>query len=265
MVADFGALIKRLREERHLRPSDIEKVSRSIADHFRNHRFFISHSSLDNIEASRTIPSIFKIFSFSVCFRLPYVEVLAIFGLNLEAANRYAAALQPAGTMVDFGGVVENNKPLALEFDIQRTGKETTVLVGEPEEWGVMPVPLAQRLQPARFAYALIAMDDDSMGDIIPPGSLVEIDKEQNAIVQSMWRTLRERPIYFVWHERGYSCCWCSQNGNELTLVPHPLSRRSIMRFKLPREAAIIGRVVHAWLPFHSQADDESTSAGRSN
>ena len=64
------------------------------------------------------------------------------------------------------------------------------------------------------------------------------------------WKTLRERPIYFVWHQQGYSCCWCQQEATELMLLPHPASRQPIRRFRMPRDASIIGRVVNAWSPF---------------
>ena len=85
---------------------------------------------------------------------------------------------------------------------------------------------------------------------MIPPGSVVEIDKEQNTVLVFAWKTLRERPIYFVSHQQGYSCCWCQQEATELTLIPHPVSRQPIQRFRMPRDASIIGRVVNAWSSF---------------
>src|SRR5260370_4023284 len=72
MSANFGKIIKQLREERFLRPSEIERISRAIASDSGNSRFYISHGSLDNIESSENVPGIFKIFSLAVCFRLSY-------------------------------------------------------------------------------------------------------------------------------------------------------------------------------------------------
>jgi hypothetical protein len=90
------------------------------------------------------------------------------------------------------------------------------------------------------------------MGDAIPSGSLVEVDTDQNQIQQFSWRSLRERPIYLIWHEKGYSCSWCQQDKQELLLVPHPASHRPILRFKIPRQASVIGRAVHVWCSLQS-------------
>jgi len=97
---------------------------------------------------------------------------------------------------------------------------------------------------------AVVGLKDDTMGELIPPGSLVEVDVMQNAVQVFDWKTIRERPVYLVWHTDGHSCCWCQLEGKELTLLPYPLSRQSVRRFKVPREASVIGRVINAWLPF---------------
>jgi hypothetical protein len=119
-----------------------------------------------------------------------------------------------------------------------------------PQELAALPPALRSRLDPRRYRYAIVGVKDDTMGDLIPPGSLVEVDVMQNAVQVFDWRSMRERPVYLVWHTDGHSCCWCQQQGKELTLLPYPLSRRPVRRFKVPREASVIGRVINAWLPF---------------
>jgi hypothetical protein len=52
-----------------------------------------------------------------------------------------------------------------------------------------------------------------------------------------------------VWHGSGHTCCWCQVEGQNLILIPHPLSLKPVRQFKLPREATVIGRVTSAWLP----------------
>ena len=74
-MSDSGQLIKTLREERFLKPSDVERQSRLIADSKNNSDFYISHATLADVEAG-SIPSIFKIFSLAVCFRMSYDEML---------------------------------------------------------------------------------------------------------------------------------------------------------------------------------------------
>jgi hypothetical protein len=87
------------------------------------------------------------------------------------------------------------------------------------------------------------------MSDLIPRGSVVEVDTTQNSVLVFDGRSMRERPVYLVWHTDGHSCCWCQLEGKELTLLPYPLSRHPVRRFKVPREASVIGRVTNAWLP----------------
>lgn len=96
---------------------------------------------------------------------------------------------------------------------------------------------------------------------MIPPGSLVVVDRQQNTVQQFAWRTLNERPVYLVRHVEGYSCCWCQEDGDALLLLPHPLSRRGVRRFSFPEEATILGRVVNVWAPFESRpgAQDSGT------
>jgi transcriptional regulator with XRE-family HTH domain len=57
-----GEWIRALREERQIKPSDVERVARAIAEAKGNSDFFVSHSTLADIEAG-SIPSIHKMFS----------------------------------------------------------------------------------------------------------------------------------------------------------------------------------------------------------
>lgn len=243
-------LIKKLREERFTKASEIERVSRSIAEDKHNPDFCISHGTLADIE-NGSIPSIYKIFSLAVCLKLPYEQLLLVFGVDPQEVGRYEA---PGAAKTDLEPVDlrEPGFRFQLHFDNRLNFKETNLLGPSPEQLGLLPASLRKRLNPQQFRYALVGLEDDNMGDLIPPGSLVEIDKEQNEIEVFAWRTMRERPVYFVWHERGYSCCWCQLTGNELMLLPHPASRQPVLHYRMPREASVIGRVVHAWLAFES-------------
>jgi hypothetical protein len=63
------------------------------------------------------------------------------------------------------------------------------------------------------------------------------------------WKSIRERPIYFVWHENGFSCSWCYVTRDTLFIVPYPTSHQPVQIFKTPRAATVIGRVGHVWPP----------------
>jgi hypothetical protein len=261
-VSDSGQLIRKLREERYLKPSDIEKLSRSIADLKGNSDFYISHATLADVE-SGSVPSIYKIFSLAASFRIPYGEMLLSFGVDPEEVDAFRQTESPTTTTLEPTGLLEPGAQFRLHFDTRMNLRETRVLPGQPETWGSLPAALLKRLEPRRFTYAVIGIEDDTMGDIILPGSLVEVDKEQNAIQMFTWRALRERPVYLVWHDEGYTCSWCQQDGNELMLIPHPASARPIMKLKTPREATVIGRVVHAWCSFDSKPSEAPGAAAK--
>jgi transcriptional regulator with XRE-family HTH domain len=251
-VSDSGQLIRMLRQERHLKPSDIERLSGSVASSKANPDFYISHATLADVEAG-SVPSIYKIFSLAVCFKMSYAELLLSFGVDPHETEKFLQTEPPTATTLEPSGLLEPAAQFRLHFDTRINLRETGILPPQPETWGSLPAALIKRLEPRRFTYAAIGLEDDTMADIIPPGSLVEIDKEQNTVEMFMWHALRERPIYLVWHDEGYTCSWCQQDGNELMLIPHPASARPVIKFKLPREATVIGRVVHAWCSFQSK------------
>jgi hypothetical protein len=246
---DSGKWIRELREERFVKPSDIERVSRSIADAKGDPDFYVSHSTLADIEAG-SVPSIHKLFSLAVCLKSSLDELLLVFGIDREEVTRFAIQPGPGSTQLETTAIREPGFSFQLNFDRSINIQETNLLGTEPQELAVLPPALQRRLNPKRYRYALIGLNDDTMGELIPPGALVEVDTAQNTVQTSDWRTMRQRPVYLVWHTQGHSCCWCQLDGRELVLVPFPLSRQPVRRFKIPREASVIGRVVNAWLPF---------------
>jgi hypothetical protein len=249
---DSGTWIKQLLEERFIKASDVERLSRSIADAKGNSDYYVSHATLADIAAG-SIPSIYKIFSLAISLKLPYEQVLLVFGIDLKEAAGYPAAGEPPRAELEAAVPQTPGFRFQLQFDHQIDPNQTTLLHPDVVQSGYLPAYSHRSNSQQRFRYGLIGLEDRSLGDVIPPGSVVEIDKEQNTVVKGfVWKTLRERPIYFVWHQEGYGCCWCQQEASELTLIPHPVSREPIRRYRMPRDASIIGRVVNAWSPFQS-------------
>jgi hypothetical protein len=244
---DSGPWIKQQLEERFIKASDLERLSRSIAEAKGHSDFYVSHSTLADI-AEGAIPSIHKIFSLAVCLKLPYEQLLVVFGVDPKEALTYGIAKEGSRREPQLGLRAPGFR-FQLQFDRRLDPKQTTLLHPDLVQAGSLGV---EEMDPQRFRYGLIGLEDTSLGDMIPAGSVVEIDKGQNSIVMFPWKSLRERPIYFIWHQEGYSCCWCEQDRSELTLVPHPCSPQPIRRFRMPRDANIIGRVVNAWLSFQA-------------
>jgi len=245
---DSGSWIRQHLDERFVKSSDLERLSRAIAEAKGNPDFYLSHSTLADIAEKGAVPSIHKIFSLAVCLKLPYEQLLVAFGVDPKEALTYGATKEASQTET----AVSLRAPgfrFQLQFDRRLDPKQTTLLHPDLVQAGILGV---EKLDPQQYRYGLIGVEDTSLGDVIPSGSVVEIDKGQNSIVMFSWKSLRERPIYFIWHQDGYSCCWCQQDRGELTLVPHPCSPQPIRRFRMPRDANIIGRVINAWLSFQA-------------
>jgi hypothetical protein len=255
---DSGSWIRKLREDRFLRAREIERLSRRIVDATGNPDYYVSHASLADIEAG-AVPSIFKLFSLSCFLGISYDELLHVFGVNPAQTTQFAPPTDPTKTAL---------VPIDLKDDHSLASRpafgseggsdaQTNLLPVNLEKWPSLPLNVF-KFDTQRYRYALVGSEDDSMGELIPPGSLVEVDTEQTYPERSGWRALRDRPIYLVWHADGYTCCWCQQERGELTLVPHPSSQQPVRRFRTPRDATVVGRVVAAWMPFTDTSSGSS-------
>jgi transcriptional regulator with XRE-family HTH domain len=255
-----GKWIRALREERQITPSDVERTTRVVAELKGNNDFYIPHSTLAGIEAG-SIPSIHKLFSLALSLKLALGELLLPYGIDpKEATAANEPELTPEVLTLQAPQVREPFR-FRLNFDTNISSHETTLLKLQLQDLATLPSFFQTRIDPLRYRYALIGAKDDRMADLLPPRSLVEIDTLQKTIQSFAWRTLRERPIYLVWHSAGHACGWCQVDGRDLTLIPHPVSQQLIRRFRMPGEATVVGRVTNAWLPFESvQTEREAAS-----
>src|SRR5258708_34094021 len=99
---DSGKWIRELREERFVKSSDIQRISRFIADVKGNADFYVSHSTLADIETG-SVPSIHKLFSLAACLKVTLEELLLVFGINAsevrESAGQGDPGMRPQSTM----------------------------------------------------------------------------------------------------------------------------------------------------------------------
>lgn len=81
------------------------------------------------------------------------------------------------------------------------------------------------------------------MYPILQPGALVLIDETQRKIAHAGWSSEFDRPIYFLEHRAGCVVGWCTLNGEQLVLQPHPASPCSPVVYAYPSEIDVIGQV----------------------
>src|SRR5258706_14762127 len=93
-----GSWIRSVREERLIKPSDVERISRNIAAEKGNNDFYISHSTLADIEAG-SVPGVHKLFILSICLRVSLQELLLPLRGNPEDISTSPAKFDPDGLL----------------------------------------------------------------------------------------------------------------------------------------------------------------------
>jgi hypothetical protein len=78
---DSGKWIRGVREASLVKSSDVERISRSIADGKGNADFCVSLSTVADIETG-SVPGIHKLFSLATCLKLSLDELLLAFGIK---------------------------------------------------------------------------------------------------------------------------------------------------------------------------------------
>src|SRR5713226_5629633 len=224
----------------------VEKYSRQIAEAEGSAKFYISNAWLSQIEATGPVPSVQKLFSLSVIYRINFVELLSLFRIDLERIGLHQLEIRLPKTHRIRLEVYDEDRTVTFpaRFHEGFSLEKTTLLSTMVKIWGEVPISVIRHLDIRHSEYGYVGLRDHTMDPLVPPGSFVQIDNEVREVLRpSSWRTELDRPIYFVKLPGGYACSWCELKRNQLTLVPHPLSRSRLRHFAYTREAEIIGRV----------------------
>jgi len=247
-----GNWLRILREDLHLTRSSVERLTSELAVRTSNARYRIRRGRLTDIEQDRAVPDIFEVESLCECYKASYRAVLEAFALGIGERRNLLLGSAQSDEGAKQWTFTDTNRPFSLAFQNDISFETTRLVTESAEELGV-PAVVRQRLDEGQFRLGIIGLNDDTMDELVPPGSVVVIDKLHNTVEMGEWKALKERPIYFVWHEKGYSCSWCHLVHDTLFIVPHPTSCRPVMIFKMPRAATIIGRIIHVWPPLMVQ------------
>lgn len=239
-----GLHLRTLREQLGLTMRDVETASSRVAARHGNDDFAISLSRLSDIETKGIVPSIYRLYSLAVIYRYDFRELLGWYGIDVnDAAGDIGVAVPPKSHLARvLEGPLSVRMPVRLDpaFDPRRTANLGRMI----EQWGVVPLSYLEQFSNTHYTYGYIGSEDFTMYPILQPGSFVQIDESKNKVLQGMWRSEYERPIYFVETRAGYSCCWCTLKGDQLVLQPHPLSPMQIRMLRHPQDAEVIGQVV---------------------
>lgn len=239
-----GQQLRALREQLGLTLRDVEIASERISARHRNRAFALNPSRLSDIETKGGLPSIYRLHSLAVIYRRDVRELLSWYGIEVnESASDLGLAAPPRSHLaetLDSATAVKVPVRLDPSFDPRRTLNLGRVV----EKWGVVPLAYLNRFASTDYTYAYLGSEDFTMYPLLLPGSFLQVDESRNEVAEGAWRSEYERPIYFVETREGFTCCWCSLEGGEITLQPHPLSPARIRVAQHPRDAEVIGQVV---------------------
>src|SRR5271155_3457500 len=195
-----GEYLKQMRNRLGITTREVEELSRKVALDSANEEFYISNAWLTQLENKNSIPSIYKLFTLSVIYRMNFAELLAIFGVILSDAARLQDALPLHNTHLASieSPDLEKSVTFPIRFDRGFNMEKTSLISRMVELWGEVPISVIQRLDVRHCQYGFIGMDDYSMHPLLRPGSFVQIDSQVNRVDASEWRAEFDRPIYFV-------------------------------------------------------------------
>jgi transcriptional regulator with XRE-family HTH domain len=244
-MEEAGQKLRRARERLNLKFRDVEQGSQLIAERRGNPEFSVLISRLSDIENQGTVPSVFKLYSLCCMYRLDLHEVLGWYGVPLDKMASDASTIQIEKThAINFNpdAGAEAMLPISLDpgIDLRRTFFVSEMV----QRWGKLPLALLGTADVRRYRYGFVGTEDWSMYPAVPPGSLLVIDDTKRKIQSGGWRSLSERPIYFLEHRDGYYCRWCCVKDRVISLIADPASESGILNFAFPDEIEVIGQVI---------------------
>lgn len=247
-----GERLRAVRVALGLKARDVERISRQLSGTFGKRDYYVSHSSLVTIEAHDSTPSIYKLYTLSVIYSMNFVELLALYGVDVHAISKAQLALRVSATRLIKPEVYDPNRPVTLpmKFAADVNIEQTNLFSRMFQAWGSIPVALFEHLDLEKHLYGYIGLSDYTLDPLIRPGSIVRINDRDRKIQSAAWENEFARPIYFFELRQGYACGWCQLDNRELSIIPHSLSRAPIRRFRYPDEVDIVGRVtaLATWL-----------------
>jgi transcriptional regulator with XRE-family HTH domain len=244
MMISAGQNLRLLRDQLGLTMRDVESASLRIAERHGNEEFAIPPSRLSDIETKGIVPSIYRLYSLSVIYRQDPRELLSLYGVDFNKAAGDLGLSIPRRSHLSkiMRGISAVQVPVRLDpsFDLRKTANLGRMV----ERWGLVPLAYLNDFADHEYTYGYIGSEDFTMYPILQPGSFVQVDESKNRVIEGVWRSEYERPIYFVETREGHACCWCSLKRDSIILQPHPLSPTQLRIFKYPQEAEVVGQVV---------------------
>jgi len=148
--------------------------------------------------------------------------------------------------------------------------RELTTLLQDPisamrailSVWSYVPVLLMLDVDWDRGPLVLIGSSDRMMWPLLPPGSLLQLDRTVRTIANGNWSEF-DRPIYLIEYRGKFYCCHAQRRGDTLRLISHlesPAAPATSIPFK---DARVRGQVIPIFRPLAARGSAAGRQSGK--
>src|SRR5436853_5910511 len=126
---------------------DVQTAAAQLARQNGNEEFQINLSRLNDLESKGGIPTIYRLYSLAVIYRLNLLQLLSWYGVPVESMSKDILVVEPPRShlnhLLDAANAAQLPVRLDPSFDPQRTCNFGRMIA----RWGIVPLSL-----PAQFA-----------------------------------------------------------------------------------------------------------------
>jgi len=239
-------LVERFRSALASKNLNVNTVSRETERIFGGaSSYFIPHNFCYDLVTHGISPHVCQVLALSKLTGYSFSDLLALFGFPPDEIPRLQLKLHRQRTVLLPSVTYDKNRTLPyLGTQIIPQFLEYTEpcarIVSKTPMWSVGRIETHNR---RRFLYARIGSEDAIAFPELVPGSIVRIDPFHSWIDSDARRNGNRSPIYLIEHQGGLVCCQASLLGGDRILLTPPSLLFESVEFKIPAEAAILGRV----------------------
>jgi transcriptional regulator with XRE-family HTH domain len=216
-MAGIGARLRAIRQQWGLSLREVEQRSQSIARVRGDSSFQVSVGWLARLESDGHELTVNKLIALAEIYSTPIDQLLrSNYPRNAEPLTLDQLPSRSATTLPMEGSGKSQAKHLLSDPPFPDQSPDETTLL--PKNSAPSPTP---------YRRGIIGRLDLTLHPMIPPGSIVQIDTTNRAILsRKNWTHEFQRPVYFLRTREGCVGGWreLDRNSEWLTLIPHPLS-----------------------------------------
>jgi hypothetical protein len=243
---DRTQLVERLRSvlaSKNLNVNTVSKETERIFD--ASSAYFIPHNFCYNLATYGISPHVCQVLALSRLTGYSFSDLLTLFGFPPDEIPRLQLKLHRQCTVLLPSVTYDKSRTLpylgtqTIPQFLEYTGPCAKIASKNPM-WAVGRIEAHNR---RRFLYVRIGSEDAMAFPELAPGSIVRVDPLRSRIDSDAQRNGNRPPIYLIEHQGGLVCCQASLLGGDRLLLTPPSHLFESMEFKIPGEAAILGRV----------------------